>query len=190
MLLLTSLLLVGCQSSLNSSIQKEKAVFRQHAVTLRAAYKLAKPVAVSKIGADADIFNAITTKLNKDGTSREWIVSFGAPSKNKSVAMVVAGGRVTSVSPITTINPEENDDVTPVKSNWIDSSQVARAVPEAWSKVSQTTMHYYFDAKAENEEGDTWQVIAKTKFWNVDMYSGRVVNQGEQKEEIKIPLIK
>jgi len=188
-LMVVLLTLPACkQTPLPTSPAKKQ--LGERALTLKQAYNLAKPVAVTKIGQEADIFNAISTKLNKDGTSEEWVVSFGAPSKNRSVAILVKNGRIASVSPVQTINPEENEDVTPLGSGWIDSAEAARAVPEAWEITDKVAFHWYFDSKAENEEGATWQLIAKNKFWHVDLYSGKVVNQGEQKEEIRLPVIK
>ncbi len=87
-----------------------------------------------------------------------------------------------------TINPEEGEDVTPFSSNWIDSAVVAKAVPEAWETGKDVAMPYQFDSKAENNEGDTWQLTSKNKFWNADLYFGKIVNQGEQQKEIRIPV--
>lgn len=159
-------------------------------LTLKQAYKIAKPAAISKIGSDADLFNAITTDLRKDGTAETWLISFGSVSNNKSVAVAIANGKIETISPVVTINPEEDEDVTPLKPGWIDSVEVAKVVPEGWENTDKIAFHWYFDSKAKNNEGDTWQIIAKNKFWNVDLYSGEVVSQGEQKEEIKIPMIR
>lgn len=152
---------------------------------LRQAYDLVKIKAIEKIGSDAEIFNAISLEVDSDGNSKSWVLSFCSPSKLKSVAIAMENGKVSAISPIEEINPEENEFCEPLQSNWKNSKEIAPKIncsPSAW--------HIAFHQEAENPEGWTWELICKGKFWAFDVYSGKLVKEGETTMKIQFPIIK
>lgn len=163
------------------------------AVKLSEAYNIAKPSALSKLGPDADIFNGVTFALKEDGTSNMWLVSFCSPSQMKSIVAGIENGAVAVVSDVITLDPNEEEFCEPLKSNMKDSSEVMAVLPEAKSCIAsgkQGLFIIFYNPKADNEEGLVWKVICEQKYWDVDIYTGRLVDSGEGAPSISLPSIR
>lgn len=146
------------------------------AATLSQAYAAAKPTAVSKIGADAEMFNAITYSLKSDGTSGIWVISFCSPSQMKSIAITVENNAVKLSSDVQTLNAAEDEFCEPLRPDRKDSSEVMAALPEARACITSgknATFLVFYNPQASNAEGWVWRVVCGQEYWDVDVYSGQ-----------------
>lgn len=57
------------------------------------------------------------------------------------MAVAIADGKIETISPAVTINPEEGEDVTPLKPGWIDRVEVDKVAPEGWENMDKIVFH-------------------------------------------------
>lgn len=159
---------------INSTL-KERSLekLERGTMTAKQAYFIALSGA-KKLASDNYLVRLNNNKVQKNGRSTTWFITFYSPSKNTNYRLTIFKGKVDK------IDDKNRNETAPLSDEWIDSDQVARvAIP----KCDKTTTNNFYFGLEPSESSPKKGIIKWTVECNMGDYKSLFIDVNAESGE-------